>query len=175
MLFFHAPNHRNTSFSSCARASRNSASTDVQSNLPSAGSMSSQYTGARTVLSCMAFRRGQCACMYSALEALEFPSSPPRMRNGPIVDQQLLRGALLLQARRAGKCSGAASSAAASVTRILTRRSLLVGVALDEFVEELAAVQQRLHAHALVESVDVPEVRLGEDPRDAVGRNTDGD
>src|SRR4051812_24374928 len=30
----------------------------------------------------MAFRRGQCGFMYSALEALELPSSPPRIRNG---------------------------------------------------------------------------------------------
>ena len=82
MLFFHAPNHRITSFRSLARASRSSASTEVQSNFPSTGSMSSQDTGASTVFKCIRRSRGQCGAMYEALEALELPSSPPSTRNG---------------------------------------------------------------------------------------------
>src|SRR4051812_21339481 len=82
MLFFHAPNHSSTSLRSLACASASSASSDDQSYLPSVGSISSQYTGASTVLRFMALSRGQCPRRYAALEALELPSSPPRIRNG---------------------------------------------------------------------------------------------
>ena len=67
---------------SCARASRNRSSTVVQSNFPSMGSMSSHDTGASTVLRFIAFSRGQCGFMYAAFDALEFPSSPPRISMG---------------------------------------------------------------------------------------------
>ena len=49
--------------------------------------------------------------------------------------------------------------------------SFLVGVTLDELVQEIAADEQRLDAHVLIESVNVAEIRPDEDRHDAVGRN----
>src|SRR2546430_16751208 len=57
-------------------------STRVKSNTPSSGSMSSQETGASTVLSFNATSRSQIGRMYSRLDELELCSSPPRIRNG---------------------------------------------------------------------------------------------
>src|ERR1700722_8926249 len=82
MLFFQAPNQRNTSFKSWARAAAINASTELQSNCPSCGSINSHDTGVSTVLRCIAFRRAQCGAMYAALEALELPTSPARTNMG---------------------------------------------------------------------------------------------
>ena len=106
MLFFHAPNHRITSFRSCARASRSSASTDTQSNLPSVGSMSSQYTGASTVLRCMALQpRPMRLHVFRARGAgiAEFAAEHQEWR---VVHDELHRVALFLQVRLGGHGSG---------------------------------------------------------------------
>ena len=43
---------------------------------------SSQYTGIRIVFRCIAFSFGHTGAMYFTSDALEFPSSPPSIRNG---------------------------------------------------------------------------------------------
>ena len=74
----------------------------VQSNLPSTGSMSSHETGASTVLRFIAFSRGQCGFMYAALDALELPSSPPRMSMGLPCTMSCCVRAVLFEVRRGG-------------------------------------------------------------------------
>lgn len=54
----------------------------VKSYFPSAGSMSSQEIGVKTVLRGIAARRGQSGFMCSRLEELELKSSPPSIKKG---------------------------------------------------------------------------------------------
>src|SRR5271155_1079347 len=47
--------------------------------------------------------------------------------------------------------------------------SALIRVSLDEAIQKIAAIEQRLHAHVLVEAVDVPKIGPDEQGLDAVG------
>src|SRR4051812_20024373 len=82
MLFFQLPNQSRTSRLSAVRASARRPSTFVQSYRPSAGSISSHDTGTTMVLRRRRSKSAQCGRSASRSEAVELPSSPPRIRNG---------------------------------------------------------------------------------------------
>jgi hypothetical protein len=75
-------NHNGTIWRLWLRASWINPSTKVKSNFPSAGSISSQYMGTRTVLRFSATSFGQMGCISSRLEDVALPNSPPRTRYG---------------------------------------------------------------------------------------------
>src|SRR5262245_25752895 len=81
MLFFHVPNHSSTNRMPCVRASSSRSSSVVQSNSPSAGSTTSQYTGATMVLRFSDWNFAQLGARYARC-MLELPNSPPRIRKG---------------------------------------------------------------------------------------------
>src|SRR6185437_4090712 len=54
----------------------------LKSKLPSFGSICSQATGMRMVLTCMLASRGMMESAWAAVPDDELPSSPPRIRNG---------------------------------------------------------------------------------------------
>ena len=77
MEFFHAPNQSSTILRSFSRALVMTRSTRVKSNLPSWGSMNSQYAGTKTVLRPSLCMRGITSSMSATLVAAELLSSPP--------------------------------------------------------------------------------------------------
>src|SRR6516162_7194059 len=82
MLFFHEPNHKRTSFKLFLLLVLMRLSTNVKSNLPSSGSVSSQYTGERMVFKFIALNLLQNGRIYPIPDAVELPNSPPKTRNG---------------------------------------------------------------------------------------------
>ena len=82
MEFFHAPNHRNMTFSPFSRARIIVSSMSEKSYCRSMGSRRSHCAGTRTVFMPMAFMRGITAAMSSRHVAAELLSSPARMSMG---------------------------------------------------------------------------------------------
>src|SRR6187200_2089957 len=82
MLFFQEPNHKRMTFKLFFLLMLITLSTKVKSNFPSVGSINSQYTGVRIVFRFMALNFAHVGRIYSRLEALELPNSPPRIKKG---------------------------------------------------------------------------------------------
>src|SRR5215203_2726397 len=82
MLFFQEPNHKRITFILFFLLVFTTLSTKAKSNFPSVGSINSQYTGVRIVFRFMALNFAQAGRIYSRLEAVELPNSPPSTKKG---------------------------------------------------------------------------------------------